>query len=148
LDQPLVANQIELSVVHAQLINDGITFNRDELGITSRSEGTLEFCRLHDITVQAWSPLAGGAVSGRPISAPDARIEETSREVASVAEERGVSKEAIVIGWLLRHPAGIQPIIGTTDPGRIAAACQAVDIVLSREEWYRLLVAGRGGRLP
>jgi predicted oxidoreductase len=148
LNQPLVANQIELNVIHAQLINDGIVFNRDEQGVTSRSEGTLEFCRMQRITLQAWSPLAGGAVLGRPVSGPDARIGETSREVASIAAERGVSKEAIVIAWLLRHPARIQPIIGTTNPERIAAACQACDVILSREEWYRLFITGRGGRLP
>jgi predicted oxidoreductase len=148
LDQPLVANQIELNVIHAQLINDGIVFNGDESGVTSRGEGTLEFCRMHDITVQAWSPLAGGAVSGKPVSGPDARIEGASKEVARLAEEKGVSKEAIVIAWLLRHPARVQPIIGTTRPGRIAAACQAGDIALSREEWYRLFIAGRGSSLP
>jgi predicted oxidoreductase len=148
VERPLVANQVELSVVHNQLINDGIAFNRDDLGVLSRSEGTLEFCRMEGITIQAWSPLAGGRVSGRPVASPSRRLEETADVVAKLAAEHQVSKEAIVIAWLLRHPAGIQPIIGTTNPSRIAGACQADDLALTREEWYRLFTAGRGGRVP
>ena len=148
VEQPLVANQLELNVIHTQLINDGIIFNRDDRSMASRSEGTLQFCRMHNITVQAWSPLARGAVSGKPVVNPDARIECTAALVAQLAEEKGVSKEAIVIAWLLRHPARIQPIIGTTNPARIAAACQADDVELTHEEWYSLFIAGRGGELP
>ena len=148
VDQPLVANQIELNVIHTQLINDGIVFNQDDLGVMSRSEGTLEFCRMHNITIQAWSSLACGVVSGKAIANPEARIERTAALVAELAKEKGVSKGAIVIAWLLRHPAHIQPIIGTTNPERIAATCQADNVELSREEWYSLFEAGRGGRLP
>lgn len=146
--QPLVANQVELNVLHAQLLNDGIVFNRDDLGVTSRSEGTLEFCRMQGITIQAWSPLAGGVVSGRAVANPDPRIERTAALVGQLAGEKGVSQEAIAIAWLLRHPARIQPVIGTTDPRRIRAACQADGVELSREEWYSLFEAGRGGPLP
>ena len=146
--QPLVTNQVQLSLVHPQLIDNAVVFNRDGMGIMSRSEGTLEFCRLQGITLQAWSPLAGGIVSGKVTSGSDDRITQTAARVAQLAAEKGVSKETIVIAWLLRHPAHIQPIIGTTHPGRIAAACQADRIVLSREEWYWLFEAGRGGPLP
>jgi predicted oxidoreductase len=148
VEQPLVANQLQLSVVHNQLINDGIVFNREDAGVMSRSEGTLEFCRTQSITIQAWSPLVGGRVSGRPIAPPNARLEEAAALVAELATERNVSKEAILTAWLLRHPARIQPIIGTTNPSRIAGACQADDLELTREEWYRLFVAGRGGPVP
>ena len=103
---------------------------------------------MNDITIQAWSPLAGGVVSGNLPDKPEEQIAQTAELVAELAEAKGVSKEAIVIGWLLRHPANIQPIIGTTNPARIRAACQAVDIDLSREEWYRLFIAGRGGDIP
>ncbi|MFN2231835.1 MAG: aldo/keto reductase family oxidoreductase [Anaerolineae bacterium] len=148
VDQPLVANQVQLSVVHTQMINDGIVFNRDEAAPPSRSEGTLAFCRMQGITLQAWSPLAAGAVTGKPVTDVSPRIERTAAVVRALAEERGVSQEAIVIAWLLRHPAGIQPIIGTTNPARIAACCQADELALTREEWYRLFEAGRGGRVP
>ena len=103
---------------------------------------------MHDITIQAWGPLARGDVSGKPIAGSDARIERTATLVARMAEKKGVSREAIVVAWLLRHPARIQPIIGTTNPARIAAACQADDLELSLAEWYSLFIAGRGGELP
>lgn len=148
VEQPLVANQIQLSVVHNQLINDGIVFNRDDVGVTSRSEGTLEFCRMQGITIQAWSPLAGGVLSGIAMADTNTRLEATAALVQELAEEKGVSKEAILVAWLLRHPSRIQPIIGTTNPARIAGACRADEIELTREEWYRLFAAGRGGRVP
>lgn len=148
VDQPLVANQVQLSVVHTQMINDGVIFNRGEVAPASRSEGTLAFCRMQGITLQAWSPLAAGAVTGKPVSDVAPRIERAAAVVKALAEERGVSQEAIAIAWLLRHPAGIQPIIGTMNPARIAACCQADELALTREEWYRLFEAGRGGRVP
>jgi predicted oxidoreductase len=148
VEQPLVANQVQLSVVHTHLIDEGIVFNRDQPDTPVRDEGTLEFCRLHDITLQAWSPLAGGAISGKPLSQPEARIERTAILVEALAQDKGVSREAIVIAWLLRHPARIQPIIGTTNPARIAASCQADQVELTREEWYALFESGRGRRLP
>lgn len=148
VDQPLVANQLQLSVVHTHLIDEGIVLNRADYPQPTRGEGTLEFCRMQGITIQAWSPLAGGIVSGKPLAEPDERIEKTAVLVTKLAEEKGVSMEAIVIAWLLRHPARIQPIIGTTNPTRIAGACQANGIELTREEWYSLFEAGRGKALP
>jgi len=148
VDQPLVVNQLEMSVVHTHLLDEGIVFNQDRPGRPVRGEDTLEYCRLTDVVIQAWSPLAQGYVSGRPMENPPEHIARTSELVAWMAEEKNVSREAILIAWLLRHPAHIQPIIGTTNPDRIRAACQAGEVELSREEWFRLFVAGRGGPLP
>ncbi len=148
VDQPLVANQLQLSVVHTHLIDEAIIMNRSDYPAPRRNEGTLEFCRLHNITIQAWSPLAAGAVTGKPIEEPDPRLERAAEVVAEMATKYGVSGEAIMVAWLLRHPAGIQPLIGTTNAGRIAGACAGTDLTLSREEWYRLFEAGRGRRLP
>lgn len=145
--QPLVADQLQLSLVHTQLIDEGIDMNRDVAGANS-SEGTLEYCRLHDITIQAWSPLAGGLLGSRAPSPPDVRLASAAAKVAEIAAAKGVSAEAVLIAWLLRHPARIQPIIGTMNPQRIAAACQADGIELSREEWYVLYIAGRGRDIP
>jgi len=142
--QPIVANQVEISLGHAGLIADGIFFNRDDGPSWGASQGTLEYCRLKGITVQAWSPLAGGALTGRP----DQRLEGASRAVAALAAARGVSPEAIAIAWLLRYPGQIQPIIGSMNPERIAAMCRASDLELTREEWYGLLVASLGRPLP
>jgi predicted oxidoreductase len=148
VEQPLVANQVELSVVHNQLFNDGVQFNRDEAGVTSRSEGTVEFCRLHNITLQAWGPLAAGRVTGRLPDNPDPRFAATAKVVAEMADEKGVSKEAILVAWLLRHPARIQVIIGSTNAARIKATAHADEVKLTRDEWYQLFTAGRGDQVP
>jgi len=147
LDQPLVANQLELNILHTHLIDEGIVFNQNDPAKTVRGAGTLDYCRLRNITIQAWAPLAGGAIAGAG-DAPSLAAKNVSARVADLAREKNVSREAIAIAWLLRHPARIQPIIGTTKPERIRAACEADAIELTREEWYRLFVAGRGGSLP
>ena len=148
VDQPLVVSQVQLSVLHTHLIDEGIAFNRDDPPRTLRAESTLEYCRLHDMTLQAWAPLAKGAATGGPVASYGKRASEVSALVADLADQKSASGEAILLAWILRHPARIQPVIGTTTPARIRAACQADSIELNREEWYRLYVAGRGYRLP
>ena len=103
---------------------------------------------MQGITIQAWSPLARGVLTGKASPEAKPHIERAAALVAQMAAEKGVSQETIVIAWLLRHPAGIQPILGTTNPERIAAACQADGLELTREEWYSLYTAGRGRPLP
>jgi predicted oxidoreductase len=147
LNQPLVVNQLQLSLLHTHLIDEGIVANQDNPTGPVRGHGTLEYCRLHGISIQAWSPLARGVASGAA-DAEGKPASEVSALVKSLAEEKHVSREAIVIAWLLRHPAGIQPVIGTTNPARIKAVCQADSIKLTREEWYALFTAGRGSKLP
>ncbi len=146
--QQLVINQLLLNPLDSELLEVGVSLTRRPLLHRVRGDGTLEYCWMNGITIQAWGPLVGGALSGNLPAGADSRIVEAAQVVAELAAAKGVSREAIVVGWLLRHPAGIQPVIGTTNPARIRAACQAVDIELSREEWYRLFVAGRGGELP
>jgi predicted oxidoreductase len=148
VDQPFVVNQLELSLLHLHLIDAGVVMNQDDPPWPVRNEDTMEYCRLHDITIQAWSPLARGRVTGAKVDKPDKRIQETAKLVAAMAEEKQVSREAIVVAWLLRHPAKIQPIIGTKNPGRIQAASAGDTVELSREEWYKLFAAGRGSRVP
>jgi predicted oxidoreductase len=147
LRQPIVANQVAFNVIHTHLLNEGIVFNQDN-PLLSRNEGTIEYCRLHNITLQAWGSLAWGLVSGREVEKPAEKNIRTSSLVAEMAKEKGVSPEAILIAWILRHPAKIQPVLGTTKTERIAAACQGDGISLTREEWYRLFTAGRGEGLP
>jgi predicted oxidoreductase len=102
---------------------------------------------LHDIMLQAWAPVAGGTLIDPPPGA-EARVRKTAARVAEWANDKATSREAIVLAWLLRHPAGIQPIIGTTTPDRLVASCLADRLELSREEWYALLVTARGASLP
>ena len=144
LEQPIVVNQVELNLLHNQLVNEGVVFNQDDPSRPVRGEGTLEYCRLNEITLQAWGPLANGLLSGRQPETPSETIQQAAAKVAELAKQKGVSREAIVIAWLLRHPAQIQPIIGTIRPERIQAACQADEVEMSREEWYDLFTAGRG----
>lgn len=148
LGQHLVVNQLELNLLHTHLIEGGIVSNQDAPPRAVRADATLEYCRLHNIKVQSWAPLAKGIVSGRAIEGMDARVARTAEAVAALAAAKGVSPTAIVIAWLLRHPAGIQPIVGTTQPARIKAACEADRVELTREEWYQLFIAGRGEDLP
>ena len=146
VDQPLVVNQVELSLLHHHLINEGIIADRDEPG-APRAEGTLDYCRREQILVQAWAPVAGGRLLDPPAGA-DGRVRAAADLVAQMAAGKRTSKEAIVLAWILRHPAHIQPIIGTTKPERIAASCLADGVELSREEWYALFTAARGSKVP
>jgi predicted oxidoreductase len=129
------------------MLDEGIIFNQDNPKL-ARNEGAIEYCRLHDITLQAWGSLAWGYLTGRKSEQSLEKIAKTAAIVAEMAKQKGLSGEAILVAWVLRHPAKIQAIIGTTNTGRIAAACQADGVELSREEWYRLFDAGRGEDLP
>jgi predicted oxidoreductase len=141
--QPIVCNQVAYNIIHTHLLSEGVNFNQDTPMLT-RNHGTIEYCRRHNITLQAWGPLAWGQLTGRANESSPARVVKTSELVAELAHEKGVSGEAILIAWILRHPAKVQAIIGTTHPARIAAACQGDAVNLTREEWYRLFISGRG----
>ena len=140
--QPLVVNQLELNIVHNELIRAGTVVNQDEPARAIHGEGTLEYCRLHDITIQAWSPVAHGALAKASIGRGEDRMRTAAEAARALAEKKGVSMDAILVAWLLRHPAGIQPVIGTTNPQRIKETCAADNVGLTREEWYALLAAG------
>jgi predicted oxidoreductase len=133
---PLVVHQIEASLAHLDPFHDG----------------TLDQCLHQNIRPQAWSPLGGGRlVSSGPIDlhSPDHAQRIHLRELLDlVARERGVSRQVIAIAWLLKHPARLQPIIGSTTPERIRDAVHATSFELSRDEWYRLLEAALGQPLP
>jgi predicted oxidoreductase len=145
---PLVVNQLEVSVVHNQLVNAGIVVNQDSPAMPTHGEGTLEYCRLHDITIQAWSPVAHGAIAKAVARQGDDRLRAVGELATNLGRQKGVGMDAILIAWLLRHPAAIQPVIGTTRPERIKESCAADTVTLTREEWYSLFVAGRGGKMP
>jgi predicted oxidoreductase len=146
VDQPLVINQLQLSLLHPYLIEEGINVDRTD-GTCALTGGLLDYCRLKRILIQAWSPVDGGRLFNPPQDAED-RNKEVSALIHQMAEEKDTSPEAIALGWLLRHPAGIQPIIGTTRPERIAASCLADAIEMTRQEWYVLFTAGRGAPMP
>ena len=142
LEVPLVVNQLELNLLHHYLISAGMNVNM--IGYENASIwGTLEYCREHDILVQAWSPVAGGKLFN---PAPDAaeNVRAVAELIARYATEKNTTKEAIALAWLLRHPAPIQPILGTLKTQRLEDSVKADDVELSRQEWYQLLAAARG----
>jgi predicted oxidoreductase len=132
----LVVNQIEISLAHLDPFEDG----------------SLDQCLSEGITPMAWSPLAGGQLADGATrvlpSQQNYRTAEVVRVLDELAVAHDVSRTVIALGWLLRHPSGIVPIIGSTEPNRIAAAARADEVRLSREEWYRLLEVARGTPLP
>lgn len=146
LDVPLVVNQVELSLLHHALVSDGLLANQQGAACMGAAT-TLDYCRQHDIRIQAWSPLAGGRL-GRPLQQVEAPLLAAAHCLQRIAAEHGVSTEAVMLAWLLRHPAGIQPVLGTTSPSRLADSCQADALELSREHWYELLQASRGAPVP
>ena len=147
LNQPIIVNQVEFNLVHPHLLDEGIVFNQNNPRLT-RNEGVMEYCRLHNITLQAWGPLAAGRLSGRPRPNDENHVQEAAKLIIQMAAEKAVSPEAILVAWILRHPARIQPLPGTTNPERIRAAAEAEEVSLTREEWYSLFIAGRGEKLP
>jgi predicted oxidoreductase len=147
LNQPIVVNQVEFNVIHTHILDEGILFNQYNPRLT-RNEGVIEYCRMNNITIQAWAPLASGRLTGKPRTNDISHIQIITDLVSQIAVQKGVQPEAILIAWILRHPAHIQPLPGTTNKDRIVAACAAEKIHLTREEWTALFVAGRGENLP
>jgi predicted oxidoreductase len=132
----LLVNQVEISLARLDCFQDG----------------TLDQCLVERITPLAWSPLGGGRLAnGADSSGTDprqAKFKSLLSELDSVAQEHGVSRTVIALAWLMKHPSKIVPIVGTTNPERIREAVKADELELGREEWYRLLVAARGEKLP
>jgi predicted oxidoreductase len=146
VEQPLVINQVELSLQHAGMIDSGIMANQDK-GRYTAADDTLDYCRVHDIMIQAWSPLAGGKLLS-PSAKSSAAAKKTAKLISTMARQKQTSPEAIALAWLMRHPAPVLPIIGTLNPEHLKAACLADNIQLSREEWYTLFTAARGAEVP
>lgn len=146
LDHPLVANQLQISLLHHHLINEGVGANQTGYAYDGPT-GTLDHCRLQGVRVQPWSPIARGAFFDPPSDASEL-VQTLAKQVTAYAKARDTSKEAIALAWLLRHPAGLQPIIGTTNVERLTDSCKADAIELSREEWYTLFNVARGKPVP
>ena len=144
-DEPLLINQLQLSIAHCPMINSGINANMYNDSGINRDGGVLEYCRLKDITIQAWSPFQYGMFEG--IFLGNEKFAELNKVIDDLAEKYNVTNSAIAVAWILRHPAGIQTIVGTTNKDRIAQISKASEIRLTREEWYALYMAA-GNKLP
>lgn len=144
--QPLVFNQVQLSLDQSQLIDQALYMNNKSTDFSINRDGNLlDYCRLQDITIQAWSPLQFGMFKGTFIDHPD--FPELNKVLAKIGEREGVSKTAVALAWILRHPAKMQVIIGTMNPEHIVSACDASKVQLSHHDWYELYLAA-GKYLP
>ncbi len=143
--QPLVANQLQLSLTHAHMITSGVHVNTHDDTAVDRDGYVLEYCRANDITIQPWSPVQDART--RSTFLGNDAFPELDAALSETADRHGVTPTTIAIAWLLRHPARMQPVIGTTNVERLRACCRASDVSLTREEWYALYRAA-GHTLP
>lgn len=144
----IVVNQLELSLKKSDFVYSQVGFNNPINHLIDFPIGTLEYCMSNDIALQAWSPLAKGIYSGKYIDNPTIEEQETISYVQTLSQKYRCSKEAIVLGWLMTHPASISPVIGTTNEDRMAACYEASDMTLERSDWYELLTKARGVEMP
>lgn len=134
LDEPLAVNQLQLSPAHTPMFDAGLNVNMLNKASIEHDDGIVDYCRLKRVTIQAWSPFQIDLSRGLFVNHPD--YKELNETIAKLAKNYNVSSEAIVIAWILRHPAQIQAIVGSMNPSRLKAIDKANDIALTREEWY------------
>jgi predicted oxidoreductase len=143
--QPLIINQLQLSITNTGMIDAGINVNMKIDSSIIRDGSILDYCRLKEITIQPWSPFQYGFFEG--VFLDNDKFPELNAQINTIAASRGVTNTAIAIAWLLRHPARMQPILGTTNPTRVKDASKASDVKLTRQEWYDIYLAA-GNKLP
>ena len=143
--QPININQLQLSITNTSMMDAGINVNMAIDPAINRDGSILDYCRLHDITIQPWSPFQYGFFEG--VFLDNDKFPELNQKINEIAAAYGVTNSAIAIAWLLRHPAHMQPIIGTTNPERLRDICKASDVKLTRQEWYAIYLAA-GNKLP
>ena len=133
-DIKLIANQLQFGLMHATMVDRGVYANRMESFAVDRTGDILEYSRLREMTIQAWSPFS----SAQGIFVDNPAYPELNAYLTELANKYNVTPSAIATAWVLRHPAKIQTIIGTMTPSRIVDISKADDITLTREEWYML----------
>lgn len=143
--RPICVNQLQFSPAHAGMITAGLEANMRTEGAASHDGYVLDYCRLHGIAIQAWSPLRYGLLEG--VYLDDPRFASLNACLARIAGERGVAKSAIVAAWILRHPAAMQVVTGTSNARRLLEMAEGAKIELSRAEWYEIYLSA-GNRLP
>lgn len=146
VEQPLVVNQVQLSITHAPIIASGVATNMAGLDQSiDRDNGILDYSRLHGITLQAWSPFQKGFFDG--VFLGDKDYPELNAILDALAKKYGVTPTGIAVAWITRHPAKMQVVLGTTNPRRVQESAAGSEVPLTREEWYSLFTAA-GHTLP
>lgn len=135
-DEPICADQLQLSITNCTMFKHGLNVNMENESAIDRDGGVLEYCRYEDITIQAWSPFQYGFFEGVYVDNPD--YPEINAQLQTLADKYGVTKTTIVMAWILRHPAKMQPLTGTMNPQRLSECAAAADVNLTREEWYAI----------
>lgn len=143
--QPIVCNQLQLSITNSNMISSGMEVNMSTDGAVNRDGSILNYCRINDITIQTWSPFQFGMFEGSFLG--NERFPELNKVIDELAEKYNVTNTAIATAWILRHPANMQMVAGTTNKDRLIQIAKAAEIQLSRDEWYRLYLSA-GHILP
>ena len=143
--QPIEANQLQFGLGHSSMIRSGMECNVLSDGAVDRDGGVLNYCRLHDITIQTWSPFLYGMFEG--VFLGSEKFPELNRKLAELGAEYGVSPTVMATAWILRHPAKMQMIAGTMDPDHLKEICSATDVNLERKHWYELYLSA-GNLMP
>lgn len=128
--QPLIANQLEFSIMGSGMVDAGINVNMRNKESVMHDDSMLEYSRIHNITIQAWSPFQGGWF------VQEGQAPELQKKLKEVGEKYGISMSAAAIAWILRHPANMQVILGTTNLERIREIAKAGDVTITNKEWY------------
>ena len=145
LKNKITINQLQFSIMHTGIIDSGLNVNMKISPSVDRDGSILEYCRLKDINIQAWSPYQYGFFEGTFLNNP--KFPELNKKLEELAEKYSVSPTAIATEWILRHPAKIQTIVGTTNENRLRDICTASNVKLTREEWYSIYLSA-GNKLP
>ncbi len=143
--QPIVANQLQLSITNATMISQGLHVNMLDEDAVNRDGSVLDYCRINDITIQPWSPFQYGFFQG--VFLDNDAFPRLNAKINEIAAKYDATSTTIAIAWLLRHPANMQPVTGTMNEDRLKDCAKAADIRLTREEWYEIYLAA-GNNLP
>ncbi|MBU3104007.1 aldo/keto reductase [Clostridium gasigenes] len=145
LNNKIIINQLQLSIMNTGMIDSGLNVNMKKNSSIDRDGSILEYCRIKDITIQAWSPFQYGMFEG--VFLDNDKFPEVNAKINEIAALKGVSNTVIATAWILRHPAKIQTIVGTTNAARLKDICKASDVDITRQEWYEIYRAA-GNKLP
>lgn len=145
LKEKICINQLQFGLGHTTMVDAGLNVNMNHDPATNRDGGVLDFCRLNDITIQPWSPFQYGFFEGTFIGNP--KFQTLNEKLEEIAGKYGITPTGLAIAWILRHPACMQPIVGSVNPQRLQQICDASDVTITRQEWYDLYCS-TGKKLP
>ena len=143
--QPLAVNQLQLSAAFTPGFESGFHVNMEDSQAAMRDGSIFEYCKLHDVVIQAWSVLQFGYFKGNFVG--NEKFQALNQVLDRLAIKYGVTSSTIAISWVLRYPAKMQAVVGTTNPKHLREVSQAANFSLTRKEWYEIYLAA-GNNLP